>query len=127
MYRTCLRWVKEMNNSNSKINKKSWGLERLRAEVPPWSQHPAKTSSHKYCEIGDTYFFRLPCELTVVKWSKVLSVGASRSKSPSLLLIGIVLVEICLVCQAIPQNHVLKESRDFVVKALHRKSPSYYV
>ena len=53
--------------------------------------------------------------------------GASRSKSPSLLLIGIVLVEICLVCQAIPQNHVLKESRDFVVKALHRKSPSCYV
>ena len=40
-----------------KNQRRSWELlKRLRAETPPWSQHPTKFSGHKYCEKGDIDF-----------------------------------------------------------------------
>ena len=42
--------------NNLTNNKKSVTTLRFRAGAPPWSQHPAKLSSHNSCEIGDIDF-----------------------------------------------------------------------
>ena len=75
-----------------------WRLERLRAEAPPWSQHPAKFRGHNYCESGDTDF-QIATDVMLLTLSKghvALRMGAfHRSHHPTKLVsIGIALVEI---------------------------------
>ena len=44
-------------------------LRRLRLELPPWSQHPAKFADIRPPKVK-VYFFSLSCDLMMVTWSK---------------------------------------------------------